>query len=71
MIDKFRSNENLLRKNLQVAAIAKIAQPKDIASMAVVLTSSTISNHITGENLNISGGLEGRIIHDFDEITLN
>ena len=71
MSEKFRSNRNLLKKNLQVAALAKVAEPKDIGLMAVTLTSSVISGHITGENLNISGGLEGRLIHDFNEISEN
>ena len=50
--------------------MAKVAEPKDIASMAVILTSKKVSGHITGENIAIAGGLEGRIIHDYEKIKL-
>ncbi len=68
MSDVFRSNEPLLRKTLQVSALAKVAQPDDVASMVLILTSYLTSGHVTGENIFISGGLEGRIIHDFDKV---
>ncbi len=71
MSERIRSNENLLKKNLQVTALAKVAEPSDIASMAVILTSSVSSGHITGENISISGGLEGRIVHELENIKLD
>lgn len=70
MSKDFRANEQVLKKTLQVSALAKVAEPMDIASIAVVLTSKKVSGHVTGENIAISGGLEGRIIHDFEKITL-
>lgn len=71
MSEKFRANKDLVKKNLQVSALKKIAEPEDVASIAVVLTSPKASKFVTGENLLIAGGIEGRVIHDFDKINVD
>ena len=44
-------------------ALRKVAQPEDIAGQVVVLASDTLSGHVTGQVVTVSGGMEGRIVH--------
>ena len=43
-------------------ALKKLAKPEDIANSAVMLASDKLSNHITGQVIEIAGGMEGRQI---------
>jgi NAD(P)-dependent dehydrogenase (short-subunit alcohol dehydrogenase family) len=43
--------------------LRKVATPKDIASAVLFLTSDELAGHITGEVLNVAGGLKDRLYH--------
>lgn len=43
--------------------LKKVATTGDIATQILVLASSTVSGHITGQNLIIAGGMEGRLLN--------
>ena len=44
-------------------ALRKVAQPEDVAAQVVVLSSDTLSGHVTGQLVVVAGGMEGRTIH--------
>jgi 3-oxoacyl-[acyl-carrier protein] reductase len=44
-------------------ALRKVAQPEDVARQVVVLASSELSGHVTGQVVTVAGGMEGRIVH--------
>jgi hypothetical protein len=43
--------------------LKKVATTSDIAMQILVLASSTVSGHITGQNVIIAGGMEGRLLN--------
>jgi 3-oxoacyl-[acyl-carrier protein] reductase len=43
-------------------ALKKLATPEDVANSIVMLASDSISGHITGQIIEIAGGMEGRLI---------
>ncbi len=43
-------------------AAKKLATPEDVANSIVMLASNSLSGHITGQIIEIAGGMEGRLI---------
>lgn len=43
-------------------ALKKLGRPADVASQVVVLASDRLSGHVTGAVVEVSGGMEGRLI---------
>ena len=43
-------------------SLKKLATPEDVASVVVTLASDTVSGHITGQVIEVAGGMEGRLI---------
>jgi 3-oxoacyl-[acyl-carrier protein] reductase len=43
-------------------ALKKVAQPEDVARVAVALASDEISGHVTGQVVTVAGGMEGRFV---------
>ena len=44
-------------------ALRKVASPDDVAAQVVVLSSDTLSGHVTGQLVVVAGGMEGRTVH--------
>lgn len=44
-------------------ALRKVATPDDVARAVVFLLSSRLAGHLTGVQLPLSGGMEGRLLH--------
>jgi 3-oxoacyl-[acyl-carrier protein] reductase len=53
-----------VRRISRTMALRKVAQPEDIASEVVVLSSDVLSGHVSGELVTVAGGMEGRVVHD-------
>ena len=49
-------------------ALPQLARPADIANAAVYLASDTLARHITGQNIVIAGGMEGRWLWSPEEV---
>ena len=60
-----------LKKILQTIPMSKIAVTDDIAHAVVFLLSDIASGHISGQTLVIHGGMEGRVLHEKDEVDLS
>ncbi len=55
-------------KVLQTTAMRKIATPNDIAYPVAFLLSPLLSGHISGQNIAVTGGMEGRLLFYPDEV---
>ncbi|KAG6375331.1 NAD(P)-binding protein [Boletus reticuloceps] len=53
---------------LATMPLKKIALPIDVATQIVVLSSSAISGHVTGQVLMVDGGMEGRVLNKPEDI---
>ena len=51
-----------VKKITSTMALKKLATPKDVANSIVMLASNKLSNHVTGQIIEIAGGMEGRQI---------
>ncbi|CAE6369741.1 unnamed protein product [Rhizoctonia solani] len=58
------SDPDLLRRTLAATPLRRIAEPEDIATQVLILASSNASAHVTGTNISMAGGQEGRIPPD-------
>ena len=60
-------DESISKTALKTMSIKKLAIPKDVASAVSFLLHDGYSGHISGQVLEVSGGMEGRIIPGVDE----
>ncbi|CAE6501095.1 unnamed protein product [Rhizoctonia solani] len=58
------ADPDLLRRTLAATPLRRIAEPEDVAKQVLVLASSKVSAHVTGVNIVMAGGQEGRIAPD-------
>ncbi len=61
-------DEAAYKRAMQTRAIPEISQAEDIAPMIVFLASHRLSGQITGEVVTIAGGMEGRMLHQLEDI---
>jgi 3-oxoacyl-[acyl-carrier protein] reductase len=55
-------DEELIERATATMSLKKLATPEDVASAVVMLASDEISGHITGQVIEVAGGMEGRLI---------
>ncbi|HJM17432.1 MAG TPA: SDR family NAD(P)-dependent oxidoreductase [Candidatus Poseidoniia archaeon] len=55
-------NQDHVDKVVSTMALKKLASPEDVANSIVMLASNSLSGHITGQVIEIAGGMEGRLI---------
>jgi enoyl-[acyl-carrier-protein] reductase (NADH) len=48
--------------------LKKVATSLDVANQIVVLSSSTVSGHVTGQVVMIDGGMEGTLLNKPEEV---
>ncbi|KAK7460955.1 hypothetical protein VKT23_008883 [Stygiomarasmius scandens] len=53
----------VIYRALATTPLKKVGLPYDIATQIVFLSSSKVSGHVTGEILNVNGGLEGDFLN--------
>jgi len=58
-----------VKRTLQTRALRSIGKPEDIARSIVFLSSHRLAGHITGEVLTVAGGMEGRLLHDREDLS--
>src|SRR5262245_45820960 len=65
---KFTSDPERVRRTLQTIPMRKVGRAHDVAMAIVYLASSSLSGHVSGQILTVSGGMEGRVLYDPDEV---
>ncbi|KAJ7770531.1 NAD(P)-binding protein [Mycena metata] len=53
----------IVYRALATTPLKKVGVPFDVATQIVVLSSQTLSGHVTGQNLMVEGGMEGRLLN--------
>jgi 3-oxoacyl-[acyl-carrier protein] reductase len=64
-------DQSRMRRVLQTIPLRKIARPRDVAMAAVYLASDRLSGHMTGQIMTVSGGMEGRVLYQPEEIDIS
>ena len=64
MTKKFADDSAAMNRALATIAMQKVASPLDIANAVAFLSSPKLAGHISGQNLVVSGGMEGRLLND-------
>ncbi|KAJ3523419.1 hypothetical protein NM688_g8732 [Phlebia brevispora] len=68
MAESALQNPNVIYRALATTTLKKVAEPADIASQIVVLSSSVLSGHVTGQVIMVEGGMEGRLLNRFEDL---
>jgi NAD(P)-dependent dehydrogenase (short-subunit alcohol dehydrogenase family) len=71
MASDFVDHPEAVLRHLQTTALRRVARPEEVAESVAFLASPTLAGHITGQILELSGGLEGRMLYSPSEIDLN
>lgn len=65
---RFAADPAKVQRVLQTIPLRKVGRAHDVAMAVVYLASSHLSGHVTGQVLTVSGGMEGRVLYNPDEI---
>ncbi len=68
MAEAALKDKTAVNKVLQTIALKKVAKPFDVASAIVFLSSTKVAGHVSGEILEVTGGMEGRVLYTLEEI---
>jgi NAD(P)-dependent dehydrogenase (short-subunit alcohol dehydrogenase family) len=63
MVEEVLKDPQTVSRILATIPLKKVAIPMDIATQIVVLASSTLSGHVTGQVVIVAGGMEGRLLN--------
>ena len=55
-------DEGLIKRATATMSLKKLATPEDIANSVISISSDVISGHITGQVIEVAGGMEGRLV---------
>ncbi len=61
MAERGLSDDHFARATATMA-LKKMGRPEDVAAQVVVLASDLLSGHVSGEVINVAGGMEGRLV---------
>ncbi|KAI0706014.1 NAD(P)-binding protein [Cerioporus squamosus] len=70
MAEESLKNPNIVYRALATTPLKKVAVPEDVANQIVVLSSSTVSGHVSGHVLMVEGGMEGRLLNLKEDLGL-
>eukprot|EP01089_Gocevia_fonbrunei_P016316 TRINITY_DN5008_c0_g1_i1.p1 TRINITY_DN5008_c0_g1~~TRINITY_DN5008_c0_g1_i1.p1 ORF type:complete len:182 (-),score=47.80 TRINITY_DN5008_c0_g1_i1:16-561(-) len=68
MAEKAMKDEVVVTKVLQTVATRKVATAEDVARSVVFLSSDLWSGHVSGDILEVTGGMEGRLLYEKDAV---
>ena len=66
--EQMQQDPDRVRRVLQTIPLRKVARPHDVAMAVVYLASSHLAGHVSGQILTVSGGMEGRVLYQPQEI---
>jgi 3-oxoacyl-[acyl-carrier protein] reductase len=55
-------DDEMVERATATMSLKKLATPEDVAKAVVMLSSDVISGHVTGQVIEVAGGMEGRLI---------
>ena len=55
-------DDEMVERATATMSLKKLATPEDVARIVVVLSSDELSGHVTGQVIEVAGGMEGRLI---------
>ena len=55
-------DEVVMERAKSTMALKKLATPNDVAMAIMSLSSDEVSGHITGQVIEVAGGMEGRLV---------
>ncbi|MHA2118441.1 MAG: SDR family NAD(P)-dependent oxidoreductase [Candidatus Thorarchaeota archaeon] len=68
MAEDALDDDDMVRKILQTVPMRKVALVEDIANTILYLASDNLSGHVSGQTINVAGGMEGRVLFSQDEV---
>jgi 3-oxoacyl-[acyl-carrier protein] reductase len=68
MSQRFIADPERVCRALQTIPLRKVARVHDVAVAILYLASSHLSGHVSGQILTVSGGMEGRLLFEKDEV---
>jgi 3-oxoacyl-[acyl-carrier protein] reductase len=68
MTKSFSAHPAKVRRVLQTVPLRKVGRAHDVAMTILYLASTRLSGHVTGQILTVSGGMEGRVLYEPDEV---
>lgn len=51
-----------VERSLATTPVKKLGRPADVAAQVAVLASPRLSGHVSGVNVSVDGGMEGRLL---------
>ncbi|KAI0945965.1 hypothetical protein AcV7_010067 [Taiwanofungus camphoratus] len=70
MAAKALENPAVIYRTLATVPLKKVATPEDVATQIVIMSSSAVSGHVSGQVVMVEGGMEGRLLNKPEDITL-
>ncbi|KAI0742491.1 NAD(P)-binding protein [Daedaleopsis nitida] len=70
MAEESLRDPDVVYQALATTPLRKVATPEDVANQIVVLSSSTVSGHVSGHVLMVEGGMEGRLLNQKEDLGL-
>lgn len=61
-------NDAALTRVVQTMALRQLARPEDIARTVLFLSSPLLARHVSGEEITVAGGMEGRLLWPAEEV---
>jgi NAD(P)-dependent dehydrogenase (short-subunit alcohol dehydrogenase family) len=68
MAEEALSDKDMVTRILQTIPMRKTAVPHDIAAAILYLASDRLAGHVSGQTINVAGGMEGRVLFTPGEI---
>jgi 3-oxoacyl-[acyl-carrier protein] reductase len=68
LTQRFAADAARVRRTLQTIPMRKVGRAQDVAMAVMYLASSHLSGHVSGQILTVSGGMEGRVLYNPEEI---
>ncbi|KAH9925644.1 NAD(P)-binding protein [Epithele typhae] len=70
MAEESLKNPDIVYQALATMPLKKVAEPEDVANQIAILSSSTVSGHVSGTVVMVEGGMEGRLLNSRQELGL-
>jgi len=68
MAEEALTDKDMVTRILQTIPMRKTAVPRDIAGAILYLASDQLAGHVSGQTINVAGGMEGRVLFTPGEI---